>query len=458
MTWTEKHAEALQAVFEALNKSGIQWMVLRNYNGLPFCNRAKDIDITVSKNNFKKTYEIIVDALSKAGFDFLIFTRYQNAWCSTFFNIADRTPISIKIDMADPFVWRGAYIFEFEELYKFKLNINNFFVPLNSYDGLMLLVIPLMTGGFIKEKYSQDILNSFNDDPESFCSIFRAKFGDKLLNKVKPYLERGQLANIAEYRKQLRRSGWLNAFKRSPLKTVYSTIEHFLIEIKRRLKRPRGSFIAVLGPDGTGKSTIAKLLRREICRIMLKDDENVTIMHFRPSIFPNLKKLIYGRKYDEAAENFTSPHRAKPVGFLSSLLRLSYYWLDYVIGYWFYLRKKCIAGKIFIFDRYFYDFIVDPHRSRIDLPKWIRSFFLNITPKPDIVIFLDCDAKTILGRKRELAEDEIIRQLSLYRSLSKKYKNFYSINSDTKENEILNSIVREYIRRISRPIKSTLKC
>lgn len=448
-SWTDKHANVLQAVFEALNKSGIPWMVLRNYEGLPFYNRAKDIDITVPKKDFKKTSKIISEVLSKNSFDFFTFTRYQYAWCFTFFNISGKTPISIKIDIADPFVWRGAYIFDFNELYNDKQNFSNFNIPSRSYNGLMLLVKPLMTGGYIKEKYTLDILNAFNENPESFCSVFITKFGENLLNKVKPYLENGQLDSIVRYKNQMRLYGWLNAFIRKPLKTIYYAIAHFFVEIKRRSRRAKGSFIAFVGPDGSGKSTIAELFRNEICRIMVKDNESVNVLHFRPTIFPNLKKLFYGRSYDETKENFTNPHRAKPSGLSGSLLRLTYYWIDYIIGYWFYLRSKCVAGQIFIFDRYFYDFIVDPYRSRINLPIWIRFLFLKLTPKPDIVYFLDCDSKTILERKKELSEEEIIRQVNVYRYLANKYKNFYSVNSGKKENEILNDIVKEYVKRIS---------
>lgn len=452
MNWTEKHAEALQAVFDALNKSGIQWMVLRNYEGLPFYNRAKDIDITVRRKDFKRVAKVIFEILSKEGFAFYTFSRFQYAWCFTFFDISDNIPTSIKIDILEPFVWRGAYIFEFNELYNNKLNLSNFSVPSNSYDGLMLLVKPLMTGGFIKEKYLDDILTSFNSEPDLFCSNFENKFGIKLLKKIKPYLENGQLDSIVRYKNQIRLYGWLNAFKRQPLKTIYYAMSHFFVEIKRRSRRAKGSFIAFVGPDGSGKSTISEILRKEICQIMVKDDKDVKIIHFRPTIFPNLKKLFCGRHYDETKENFTNPHRAKPAGLLSSLIRIIYYWLDYVIGYWFYLRRRCVAGQIFIFDRYFYDFIVDPYRSRIDLPKWIRFLFLKLTPKPDIVYFLDCDAKTILERKKELDEDEIIRQLNVYRLLANKYINFYPVDSEKKENEILKDIIREYIKRISSPV------
>jgi len=433
----------------------MEWMVLRNYEGLPFYNRAKDIDITVHKKNFGRAYKIISEILSKAGFSLKIFTKFQYVWCFTFFNISDRKPLSLKIDIVEPFVWRGADIFEFDELYDSKVQYGNIYVPSKSFDGLMLLIKPLMTGGIIKEKYRKDILNSFNQDPEYFCSILSKKFSDRLMHKVRPHLEKGQLENIIRYKNKMRSYGWFNAFRHNPIKTISSSIEHFIVEIKRRSKRPYGSFIAVLGPDGSGKSTIAEMLRDELCRIMVKDDPDVKIVHFRPSIFPNLKKLISKMmriNYDENKDEFTIPHRAVPAGLLSSFLRLVYYWLDYIIGYWFHIRKKCIAGKIFIFDRYFYDFIVDPLRSRIKLPELIRSLFLKMTPKPDIVYFLNCDAKTILSRKRELPEEEIIRQLNVYKALAMKYKNFYSVNSEKKADEILNDIVIEYIKRNSMPI------
>lgn len=77
------------------------------------------------------------------------------------------------------------------------------------------------------------------------------------------------------------------------------------------------------------------------------------------------------------------------------------------------------AGQTYVFDRYAYDFIVDPHRSRLSLPNWVRRLFLRMIPQPDLVFFLDTSSVEIYGRKQELTLNEIERQLQAYRKLVK---------------------------------------
>ena len=56
----------------------------------------------------------------------------------------------------------------------------------------------------------------------------------------------------------------------------------------------------------------------------------------------------------------SDPHAGKTSGVLGSLLRISYYWIDYTYGYF---RKiymdKAVKNHVWIFDRYFYDYIND---------------------------------------------------------------------------------------------------
>jgi thymidylate kinase len=190
------------------------------------------------------------------------------------------------------------------------------------------------------------------------------------------------------------------------------------------------------------------LLKQELARILVKDSESIQVAHFRPNILPNIKQLLYGRKYDASTEEFTRPHRATPASPPSSLVRLTYYWLDYLLGYWLVYRRKCALGTVMIFDRYFYDFIVDPRRSRINLPAWVRKFFLRLTPQPDLVFFLDCDPDIVYARKQELERDEIERQLTEYRKLASKFPNrFIRLNAQQLPEVICRQALREIVRR-----------
>jgi thymidylate kinase len=220
------------------------------------------------------------------------------------------------------------------------------------------------------------------------------------------------------------------------------------------VRRPRGSILAVVGPDGVGKSTFIALLQSELTRVLSVNAESVIVEHFRPNVLPNIKKAFSGKDYDPTREEFTSPHRAKPASLPSSLLRLSYYWLDYVIGYWLSIRPRCVDGKFYIFDRYFYDFVVDPFRSRVKLPDWLRLLFLRATPEPDTVFFLHCDATTVFQRKQELTMPEIERQLDVYQSLARKNKRFVTLDArkspQTLCDEASQYLVERYFRRSSK--------
>lgn len=89
---------------------------------------------------------------------------------------------------------------------------------------------------------------------------------------------------------------------------------------------------------------------------------------------------------------------------------MTYYWLDYVIGIPYLLRKEVQYEKYSIYDRYIYDFVVDPQRSRINLPDWLRKLYACMVIQPQIIFILYADFMVIYKRKQELTIDEIARQ------------------------------------------------
>ena len=176
--------------------------------------------------------------------------------------------------------------------------------------------------------------------------------------------------------------------------------------------------ISVHAPDGTGKTTFIEHFGNELgFYYVCAANDLLDTYHFRPNILPNLGAAGEKVGVMKQDKDFTNPHRAKPAGKLSSLLRMTYYWLDYVVGVPLILRKNAQFNKITIFDRYIYDLIVDPYRTCIKLPLRMRWMFAKMVKQPKIVFVLDADADTIYARKQELDKVEINRQLVEFRKL-----------------------------------------
>lgn len=99
--------------------------------------------------------------------------------------------------------------------------------------------------------------------------------------------------------------------------------------------------------------------------------------------------------------DYSKPHRGEKTGILSSFVRLLYYSLDYIVGYWIKVKSVTRITRIVIFDRYYTDIICDSHRSRIYLNYRILYWFGKLfIPSLDYNILLTASTDTILVRKR----------------------------------------------------------
>lgn len=414
--WGEVQARVARRLFAELTVRQFQWAVIGNAQGLPDANPAKDIDVIVDRHRFAEAVGLLFEIARSEGFCLVDSRRFEAMLCSEFYAVRDDHVESIKIDVMTGFVWRGAAILDSSDLAGHTVDAGGVRVPDRTLNGFLSWIKPLLTGAGVKSKYRQQIMDAVEGDPHEFRRILEAKCGASMASQTWELLHQGRLEATVPLARKLRASSWLAGLRREPATTLKAAADHLRCIVALRTQRRSISMFAVVGPDGVGKTTFINLLRQELARILVKEPVTIKVSHFRPRLLPNIKELF--RKGSTEATEFSQPHRAAPAGMLGSLVRISYYWLDYVIGYWLLVRWRSPREHVYVFDRYFYDFLVDPQRSRISLPLWVRRAFLAITPEPSLIFFLDCPAEIVYQRKQELPLVEIERQLGVYRQLA----------------------------------------
>lgn len=190
----------------------------------------------------------------------------------------------------------------------------------------------------------------------------------------------------------------------------------FLGNRLRNWLRPHGVFLSVSGPDGSGKTTVIDIVVAQLRAIY--GDDAVHYAHFRPTMLPRIAEVAKKAGAVESVDdNYDRPHRAKPSGLTGSAVRLAYYWLDYMGGYFRSVRPVLKRREVMLFDRYYYDMIADSFRSRIALPLPLLLAVGWILPLPHYAFFIHVAPEEIHRRKQELTFERIVTLNARYGDL-----------------------------------------
>lgn len=415
--WTNAHSKIFSSFIEKMNEASMQYFVLRNYEGLPEKNNSKDIDIIIKPKEYMLAKQILLDVFRQEGLTNYYIMNFERAHCVFGINIHEN--FAIHIDLIEGYANKGFEFLSFEYLYSNTVKYKNFRVLETSLDAVMLILYKVIGCKELKDKYRQLIHIAYKKNAQQMRTILTGILGSDMGDKITDSIEAGNYDNIVNSSKQITFIARIKTISHKPFRTFMGILLFLIEKFHRIIICPSymQKTIVVEAPDGTGKTTFINQLLLEIAHIFVSDISKSKVLHFRPSILPNLGAAGEKAGIMTQDKNFTVPHRAKPANSVSSFMRMTYYWLDYVIGMPLILRKNAQFDKITIFDRYIYDFLVDPLRTRIKLPYWIRLAFVKMVKQPKVVFVLDAPADVIYSRKQELRKDEIERQLVEFRRL-----------------------------------------
>lgn len=197
-------------------------------------------------------------------------------------------------------------------------------------------------------------------------------------------------------------------------------------------------FIAILGCDGSGKSTVIKKLTEQL----LDQNLSIRIGHWRPRIGGT-----YAINADKSAAEH--PHAAAPRDPISSILKLCWLGLNWWVEWLRVLRRQANTGYL-IFDRFHTDLLVDPIRYRYGGSRRLAKVFSRLMPQPDLVIYLDAPPKVLLSRKREVTEEALNIARKSYLKLCAEHDNYHVLDTTESIDVVVSHIrskVNAYVRK-----------
>jgi thymidylate kinase len=389
----------LRALFRLLDEHSVRYCVLHSWESLPY-ELPSDLDVAIHPADRLKL-PIVFRRLQEE--DYLLIQSLNYSVAAFYFVFCWFDGLSLHSVPLD-FIfehWRsGLSVPSIKDVTAQRERYQDMWIPSPPHQFAYLLAKKTWKGKASNTQLQrlQYLVESLGQsEAEAIAGeIFLGKWNRRLVNACLA----GSLPGTLERARHL---PWLTAAFRHPLRLARHAWEQ-AIRLTRRWLYPTGLLVAVLGPDGSGKDTVIHGMSNEIRRGFRR----MAFYHWRP-------KLILARK---SARRVTDPHADAPRGAVVSSLYLIGFFLDYWFGYALRIRHLLTRGYLVVFDRYFYDVIVDPKRARFGGPAWFAQFLARLVPRPDITIVLDADEHVMYARKGELSVEELQRQRLAYRDLS----------------------------------------
>jgi thymidylate kinase len=385
----------LLTLFSTLDSNQVRYCVLHSWEELPQ-NLSSDLDIAVHPQDHRKL-ALVFQPLKKRGYSLVqVINYFVKAYCFRFLWFEGPTINSLAVDVIFKHQ-RGALIApSVKVLVSGRRRHGIFWIPPTEAEFTYLLARKTWKGTApVRQQRRLKLLVEQLGRPTAEKLAGELFLGTLKLRVVEACAS-GRLNPLLA---QIKAQAWGTSLVRNPLRLIANLLSDGM-RLVRRWLQPTGLLVAVMGPDGAGKSTLIE----HLVQVVGPAFDRHRLFHWRPM-------LLRRRK---STRDTTRPHSLPPHGRWWSVARLFAHLLDYWLGYWLVIRPLLARSGLVVFDRYFDDVLIDPKRYRYGGPLWWARILRPVIPKPDLVLILDASAEVLLSRKHEVAFEEIQRQRRLY--------------------------------------------
>lgn len=410
-----EHEAFLSALFAALAEAGECYCVLRNWQGLPqSC--GNDLDLFVANRHCGRFAGQVISVAAQNGY--VLCSQMPKYGYRSFDFMQWSSRKRLKIDMFTDIHFRGLALMDSDEVLKGLRQHGGILVASPAVESFINLTKDVLDSGLIKAKYRAAVKETLHDEHqgEKLRQLLEKALGAPGRDLVLHHLGADAVMD-ADMLGQLRRAFRNRHYLRNPLKSLLRQARAALERLSARRKAARSTrlTIALLGPDGSGKSTVSQMLLEKL----VPPEHNVVYRHGRPGIIPDLRQIVNAlRRFGGRVPLAANPKGEKADhGKLHRPLLASIYVIYYGLDFWLdHISSRFNRQwNLRVFDRYWYDYFFLPSFARLPSILHAWQYFL---PKANLLLVLMADSETIFARKPELAIAQIETQNARARQLA----------------------------------------
>lgn len=390
-------AALVRDVFEACDKAGLHYLVWRLSPDFPH-DIGSDVDLLVRREYLEEFVGILRSTAHRHGGDMVQCLQHE---CTSWYYVVTasngRSLDLIAFDVGTDYT-AGRRLFLTDAALDDRVREGRYWTAAPATRFAYYALKKVHKRG-LDRAVAGELLATRAEDPPAADALLVGAVGSKCAQRVVASLvDPPGAAEAARLRAAVRRA--------SALRHPAAWISRCLCDVARavrRVARPTGLHVVVVGPDGVGKSSVLGELSVAVAPAFRRIER----FHFMPRVVrlkapdPALSVEPYGR-----------PPYPAPLSFA----KLLYLWFGYVLGHWFRIMPLKIRSGLALSDRHFHDVMADPARARIAASDRLLGWFGRTLPQPDIVLMLDAPSDVIAARKSELDSQAVERLRTRYRA------------------------------------------